>query len=270
MKRETTKYKKTANAGIFARPVFLLTVFLACGAAFGYFLSPVSNAQEKDYSKFQHANPMHNRLPCLVCHRRDDNSPTPKFPGHSPCAGCHTQQFTDNTHPICTICHTTTSVKRFPPLRSFNARFDHAKHLRQTNCATCHKATRGGVAFSIPAGAGAHNSCFQCHTGSSSNTMASCGTCHQPGRLSRTSEWAQAYTTSFAHSKHLQTMNCASCHTVRAGAGRGKQVTSPLTSMHFAPRGAASCASCHNNKRAFGGEDFSDCRRCHRGTSFKF
>jgi c(7)-type cytochrome triheme protein len=267
MMRETKN--KKVNAGSPARPFFLTAVFLGCLAFFGYFMIPATAAQEKDYSRFQHSNPMHNRLPCLVCHRRDDNSPTPKFPGHSPCSGCHTQQFTDNTHPICTICHTTTSVKRFPPLRSFNARFDHAKHLR-ANCATCHKATRGGVAFSIPAGASAHTSCFQCHTGSSSNTMASCGTCHQPGSLSRTSEWAKAYTTPFTHSKHLQSMNCASCHTVKAGAGRGRQVSSPLTSMHFAPRNTPSCAACHNNQKAFGGDDFSDCKRCHRGGSFKF
>jgi c(7)-type cytochrome triheme protein len=75
---------------------------------------------------------------------------------------------------------------------------------------------------------------------------------------------------SFAHSKHTPSMNCTTCHTVKAGAPRGRQVTSPVAAMHFAPRAAQSCASCHNNKRAFGGEDFADCRRCHKGGSFSF
>ncbi len=267
MTRRTIKIGKM-KAGIFQRRYFLPFIFLAGCAVFGYFSLPVSKAQ--DFSKFQHSNPTHNRLPCLVCHQRTDNSATPKFPGHVPCASCHKEQFADNTNPICTICHTTTSLRRFPGLKSFNARFDHAKHLRQTNCATCHKPTRGGAALSIPKSLNAHTSCFTCHTANSGNAMSSCGTCHQPGRLSRTSEWARAYTVSFAHSKHTQSMNCASCHTVRAGMGRGRQVTSPLASMHFAPRGASSCASCHNNRRAFGGDDFSDCKRCHQGTGFRF
>jgi hypothetical protein len=28
--------------------------------------------------------------------------------------------------------------------------------------------------------------------------------------------------------------------------------------------------SCHNDKRAFGGDDFSDCKRCHQGPTFRF
>ena len=267
MTRETLKIRKI-NAGAWARSVFLAAVFLVCCAFFGYFMMP--GAQAQDFSRFRHSDATHTRLPCLVCHTRNDNSAAMRFPGHIPCASCHQAQFADNTNPICMICHTTTDLKRFPGLKSFNARFDHATHLRQTNCASCHKPNRRGVGFSIPSGRGAHSSCFQCHTASASNEMASCGTCHQPGSPPRTSDWAKAYTTSFSHSSHLRSMNCASCHMVRTGMGRGRQVTSPLTSMHFAPRGAASCANCHNNRRAFGGDDFNDCKRCHRGNSFKF
>lgn len=269
MRRKTIKISTKTPAENATRLIMLPVVFLAGSILFGYFAPPVSKAQGKDYSRFQHSNPMHARQRCLVCHRRNDNSPTPRFSGHQPCSGCHTQQFTDNTHPLCTICHTTTSVKRFPGLKSFGARFDHAKHLR-TNCATCHKANRGGTGFSIPAGASAHTTCFQCHRANASDQMASCGTCHQPGRLIRISDWAKAYATPFTHFRHLKAMNCAACHNVKAGAPRGRQVTSPLASMHFAPRNTPSCAACHNNKRAFGGDDFSDCRRCHRGGNFKF
>lgn len=279
-----------------------LVLFIIGCLVFGYFLIPSSQAsdrkegrstesltpessavaaaaaeQEKDFSRFKHANPMHARLPCLLCHKRDDNSPVPnRSSGHLPCAGCHVQQFADNQHPICTICHTATGVKRFPPLRSFNVQFDHAKHLRQTNCTTCHRPSRNGVGLSVPASLNAHTTCFQCHgpnTQIGDRNIGSCGTCHQPGNPTKNSDWARAYqATPFSHARHGggQNLNCASCHTVKAGAGRGRQVSAPLASMHFAPPQAQSCASCHNNKRTFGGEDFSDCRRCHRGNSFKF
>src|SRR5262244_3173194 len=52
--------------------------------------------QEKDYSRFTHTNPYHSRMPCLLCHRRDTNSPGIAFPGragHTPCIGCHALQF---------------------------------------------------------------------------------------------------------------------------------------------------------------------------------
>jgi hypothetical protein len=28
--------------------------------------------------------------------------------------------------------------------------------------------------------------------------------------------------------------------------------------------------TCHNNRRAFGGDDFADCKRCHTGQTFRF
>ena len=235
-----------------------------------------ADPQDIDFSRFGHSNPSHTRLPCLLCHRRDDNSTRLTFPGkieHAPCAGCHTAQIQDPGSPICTICHTnpqTGAMKRFPSLKSFNARFDHGRHVRQTNCATCHKSTSRGVAFSIPKGAAAHNSCFQCHA--QDKPIGSCSTCHSPGRPTRTSEWAKAYTVNFGHQEHLRkgNMNCASCHTVLAGAARGRQVTAPLASMHFAPAGRQSCQACHNGKRAFGANDFTNCKRCHEGKTFKF
>lgn len=233
---------------------------------------PVSN-MAADFSRFTHSNQFHSRLPCLLCHRRDTNSPRVGFPGkidHLPCAGCHTAQFNDQSSPICTICHTnpqTGAMKRFPGLRSFGARFNHAKHLR-TGCATCHAPQRNGVAKSIPSGASAHITCFRCHTAGSAFTMSSCNVCHQPGRLVRTPEWTRAFRYRFSHAKH--STNCSSCHTVRAGSARGNQVTAPLASMHFAPANSVSCGGCHNGKRAFGPDDFSNCKRCHVGNTFKF
>jgi c(7)-type cytochrome triheme protein len=230
-----------------------------------------------DFSRFQHTNETHARFPCALCHERKDNSPIPKLTGHTSCSGCHTAQFADNKSAICTVCHTNAesgAIKAFPPLKSFNVVFNHARHANQTGCATCHKPSGNGVARSIPSGLNAHNTCFQCHSpGSQSGdrSIDSCSTCHQAGRFGGSiSERAAAYEkTPFRHDKHR--LDCTACHTIMAGTARGRQVTSTLAVMHFANRGRQSCASCHNNRRAFGGDDFFDCTRCHKtkGT-FKF
>jgi c(7)-type cytochrome triheme protein len=228
----------------------------------------------QDYSRFTHSNPMHNRLPCLTCHVRNDNSATPKrSSGHIPCASCHVEQFKDSGNAICSVCHTnaaTGAMKRFPPIRSFNIRFDHARHLRQTNCATCHRPLRGGTALSVPTGLTAHSNCYQCHTAQS--PIGSCNTCHQPGRPVRGSDDARAFAFNFKHDDHQgrRSLDCSSCHAVKAGMPRGRQVTSPAVSMHFAPPRSQSCGGCHNNTRAFGTEDFANCKRCHEGRTFKF
>lgn len=228
----------------------------------------------QDYTRFQHSNPQHSRLPCLLCHKRDDNSAAPKLSGHLPCSGCHVQQFADNSGPMCTICHTGGGgLKRFPRLRSFNVRFDHANHLRQTNCATCHKPSRRGVALSVPSGLGAHNTCYTCHgpqTEVGGRNIGSCGVCHQTGRPTRNSDWASAFAVNFSHSEHSRRNDCAACHKVSRAMPRGKQVSAPTAAMHFASARTLSCASCHNNVRAFGDKDFSSCKRCHEGRTFKF
>jgi c(7)-type cytochrome triheme protein len=228
----------------------------------------------QDYSRFLHTNPAHTRLPCLLCHRRDDNSPRIRFPGsrgHMPCAGCHTAEFAGNTSPMCTICHTATGLKSFPPLRSFSARFDHGRHQR-VNCAVCHKSTNRGVALSIPSGGGAHATCFSCHSASAPASMSSCSVCHQPGRLTRTSESARSFKLGFSHARHTRgtAMSCAVCHSVKAGSARGRQVSTPAAQMHFAAPGSLSCGGCHNGTRAFGPNDFANCKRCHTGRTFRF
>jgi len=238
-------------------------------------------AQGGDYSQFQHTNPQHARLPCLLCHRREDNSPRPvRSAGHTPCSGCHTQQFADASSPLCTICHENPSsgaVKPFPGLRSFNVRFDHALHARgaarpAANCAACHSPARRGVALSIPSGTAAHTTCFQCHaprSQSAGRDLASCGTCHLLGRPARAQEWSRAYGVNFSHAAHTRRgLSCAVCHSV--GAARGREVTSPVPLHHHAPARARSCMTCHDDKRAFGGDDFADCTRCHKGNAWRF
>jgi c(7)-type cytochrome triheme protein len=233
-----------------------------------------------DYGKFLHTNQNHSRLPCLLCHRREDNSPRPKLPGasgHLPCAGCHTQQFSNSQGPICTICHTDAKsgvLKPFPRLQSFRMKFDHSRHLGMgsVGCSTCHRPARGGVALSIPAGFNAHATCYRCHTPraqSSGRDISSCGTCHQLGGYSRTAESAPAFRVSFNHSKHLK-VNCSECHQVRAGMPQKRQVTAPAPLNHHATGQGRSCMTCHDGKRAFGGDDFTVCKRCHTGATWHF
>ncbi len=233
-----------------------------------------------DYGKFQHSSRNHSRLPCLLCHRRDSSAPIPKRPGasqHLPCAGCHAQQFANNESPICTICHTDAksgALKPFPRLKSFRMKFDHAKHVNMgtVSCATCHRESRGGVAMSIPAGFNAHTTCYRCHTPraqSGGRDISSCGTCHQLGGYSRTPEMMPAFRVSFSHAKHTKVL-CNECHQVRAGQPQRRQVTTPEPLNHHATGRGESCMTCHDGKRAFGGEDFTACKRCHTKDTWHF
>jgi c(7)-type cytochrome triheme protein len=238
--------------------------------------------ENADYSRFKHTSSYHARLPCLLCHRRETNSPRPTMPGsssHLPCAGCHVKQFADSVNPICAICHTNPQsgmLKPFPRLSNFRMKFDHARHVRMNNlsCSTCHRPTRGGVAMAIPAGLNAHVTCYQCHSAgakSDDRDISSCAVCHVLGRPARARETTSAFLVGFNHSRHGKSegLSCNECHQVRAGALR-LQVSSPQPLNHHASARAFSCMSCHNGKRAFGGDDFSTCKRCHKGGAWHF
>lgn len=247
-------------------------------------VAPATAEPQTDFSRFTHTNPQHARLPCLLCHARGDNSPRPvRSAGHTPCAGCHTQQFADSSSPICTICHSnpqqSAAVKPFPRLRNFNVLFDHATHARAgarpaNNCSACHRPEGRGVALSIPVGFSAHTTCFACHTPNAKaggREIASCNTCHRLGGYRRTPETAPAFRVNFSHAEHTRKgLSCNECHNVLAGRGQGRQVTSPRPLMHHASARAQSCLTCHNDRRAFGGDDFSDCKRCHEGNTWHF
>ena len=249
-------------------------------AAFAFSGSSPENAQGegKDYSKFSHDNTSHQRLPCLLCHRRETNSASPvRSSRHTPCAGCHAQQFEAATGPICTICHTNVEgqgrkTKPFPSLKSFNMTFAHAKH-RNVACSTCHAPANRGIALSMPSGSAAHTTCYQCHTPraqANGRDISSCGTCHARGRFARASTSARAFRTGFSHREHNgKGLSCQDCHKITNSAARSAQVSSPSPAQHDGRR-AQSCETCHNDQRAFGIASFSNCKRCHQGPTFRF
>ena len=111
-----------------------------------------------------------------------------------------------------------------------------------------------------------------CHTPraqSGGRDISSCGTCHQLGGYSRTPEMMPAFRVSFSHAKHLK-VTCNECHQVKAGMPQRRQVSTPEPLNHHATGRAQSCMTCHDGKRAFGGDDFSSCKRCHTGTAWRF
>jgi c(7)-type cytochrome triheme protein len=228
---------------------------------------------------FSHATSAHAGISCASCHARSGNSPQVNLPGHKACTNCHMQQFVSAELGLCASCHTNLEsgnppVKAFPAMRSFNVRFDHAQH-NGAACASCHTATsRRSAALSIPAGLSAHSNCFQCHSPgaqSGGRDIGSCSACHSLGGYSRTPAGGRAFRVSFTHAAHnRQGMNCSTCHSVRAGAPQGRQVTSTAPTQHFGSARGQSCMTCHNERRTFGGDDFATCKRCHKGKTFRF
>ena len=241
--------------------------------------SSAESRSTADFSRFSHASSAHGRLRCSACHRREDNSAGTIWLGHRPCSSCHSQKFASLKDQICSICHATTEPKSaetrsFAGLKSFSARFDHARHAN-VGCDTCHNPSNRGVALSIPGGPGAHATCFKCHSsGAAGNArdLSSCDVCHTAGRHARATILAKAYKLNFSHAEHAARgkLNCNDCHRVVSSGVSSSQMTRPLAAMHRASAQTSSCASCHNDKRAFGGGDFSDCKRCHKGPTFRF
>jgi c(7)-type cytochrome triheme protein len=278
--------------------VLLCLVALPCVFAFGRLAPAPSHSvaaaappaapapvQQGGTTKFSHSVPKHTEVGCASCHQREDNSPRPRMPGHKACTDCHIQEFVTRGGTMCANCHTNLEggnppVKAFPGLASFNMRFDHASHMAggarpEQGCASCHRPARRGVALTIPAGASAHDNCYSCHTPQargSAGDISSCSTCHAQGGYRRTSAGSRAYSVSFSHATHgaRQGLRCDECHRVMAGAGQGRQVTAPRPTQHFGAARAQTCMTCHNNRRAFGGDDFGDCKRCHKGQTFRF
>lgn len=234
--------------------------------------------------RFSHAIRQHASVGCDSCHVRSAD-PHPHLPGHKACIECHATDFTTPGSPICADCHTNVEsnnppLKAFPGLIDFGMRFDHATHMKggakpERGCSSCHVPIRRGAALNIIGGFTAHQSCYQCHSPTAQaggRSIATCSLCHALGSYSRPGVGSKAYGVGFSHAQHgaRQGLSCEECHQVHAGAPQTRQVSSPQPTQHFGSARGASCMTCHNGKRTFGGDNFADCKKCHTGQTFKF
>jgi c(7)-type cytochrome triheme protein len=236
---------------------------------------------DKTFKSFSHEIPEHKQFECSSCHRRETSAADDlKFAGHDSCVGCHISQFTNpDQQTMCVICHSDMkaeppTMKAFPTRfeEGFNMKFSHAAHISgegrpPEGCASCHDAM--GPGKSIPVGLKAHETCYTCHTPQSK--IGSCNVCHEIAPYRRTPQSRYVFKAVFSHRDHgsAQGMNCSDCHSIRANAPQGSQVSSIAAQEHT---GAGNnCATCHNGSRAFGGNDVTNmttCRRCHSGSGF--
>ena len=212
---------------------------------------------------------------CSSCHSRAGLAAT--LPGHKSCNDCHNfiQLRQEQPTQYCGVCHapaTSSAVKTVTRARSFNSLFAHVSHARGAGrpaqgCALCHKPT--GALQTIPAFTlNTHQLCFSCHTQGS--RIGDCSECHKSGgRGGWKGPGGVAFGKGFSHVQHgpRQRLSCDECHTTRPGPA-GRQVSSTDAEQHFPGKGQ-SCASCHNDKPTFGEKDFGDCRKCHKGGSFR-
>jgi len=224
-------------------------------------------------TKFTHAK--HNQIKCDQCHVRRADAIKPVLPGHRACIGCHIKEYTSTQFGICTNCHDgikaiQPKLLEFPERQTFGTEFSHKTHAtyvsgeKRADCSSCHEAT--GQRATFPA----HRECYVCHKAPDQVKAgekvggASCSVCHTTtGDKKPPSAMSKAYNYRFTHQVHAQRegINCTECHKVLGEAAT--QVSLPQLKEH---RGAGfqACGSCHNGKRAFGGELGNNaCARCH-------
>lgn len=234
---------------------------------------------DKAFKEFNHKIDEHKEFECASCHRREGAKLDMEFAAHDSCVGCHFGQFAANDPVICAICHSDLSgtdpgMKDFPKKfnEGWNMKFDHAAHDRgdgrpKEGCVACHLPQ--GPGKSIPVDFQAHTTCYACHTAESE--ISSCSVCHELAPYSRTPQSRYVFKSAFSHADHgpRQGVSCNECHTVRAGAPQGRQVTNIVAKQHNVAAGN-NCVSCHNGKRAFGDDPISmtTCTRCHSGSGF--
>jgi c(7)-type cytochrome triheme protein len=161
-------------------------------------------------------------------------------------------------------------VLAFPERQTFGTEFSHKTHAtyasgeKRADCSSCHAVA--GARATFPA----HRECYVCHKAPDQVKAgekvgpASCGECHTPtGNKKPPSAMSKAYSYRFTHQVHVERegIGCAECHQVLGETA--VQVSVPQLREHRGG-GFKGCASCHNGRRAFGGELVSNaCARCH-------
>jgi c(7)-type cytochrome triheme protein len=280
---KTVRALKQLLVGLFfaAIVLFVCSSLTRRGEAAGSPPNILASAEAASFSaqqgktKFDHAK--HNQLKCDQCHVRKADAVKPVLPGHGACISCHIKQFTSTQFGICSNCHEGITavqppVVAFPERQTFGVEFSHKTHAtyvggeKRADCSSCHAVT--GARTTFPA----HRECYVCHKAPDQVKPnekvggASCGECHTTsGDKKPPSAMSNAYNFRFTHQVHSQRegIACVECHNVLEDQSAA-QVSLPQLKEHRAPGYMKSCGSCHNGRRAFGGElGDNACIRCH-------
>lgn len=227
----------------------------------------------RDKNKFNHTS--HAQIKCDDCHVRKIDALIPSLPGHRACVSCHVKEFTSTGFGICANCHKGIDAVRpalvdFPKRESFGVAFSHTTHAtyiggeRRADCSECHAVS--GARATLPA----HRECYTCHKApgefkaNEKPIDGNCGVCHtNQGSFMNFKTGGAAYRYRFTHDSHVSAgAKCAECHGI---TGEGSdQVSQPVLREHRGVGFSKGCGSCHNGRRAFGGEiEHNACARCH-------
>jgi c(7)-type cytochrome triheme protein len=137
--------------------------------------------------------------------------------------------------------------------------FSHKAHLKKksekmpnVSCKSCHQSAKEGKTHYTMADMEKGKSCGKCHTGDKAFSISKCTGCHKVKEISfKVKETGPVL---FSHNKHLEKMQCGSCHTKLYATGPNKTV-----SMAEMEKGQ-SCGACHNGAKAF---SIDKCNACH-------
>jgi len=224
--------------------------------------------------KFDHNRPEHKRQDCSLCHKRPDNSPTPRFPGHAGCIACHTADYTSVNTKLCQVCH-VIPLEAFPKLAAFPEKLDqfgvkefsHRQHLDPARmpqgtavarCDSCHQFDAKLIRANFPG----HPQCYTCHTHQPGEKLGSCGGCHadQSVALKYNKSLGNALALyNFTHGGHFKSASidrkCEKCHRtverdlqhpdiLQINTARGQRHTSGCWNCHVQAREPV-CTKCH-------------------------
>lgn len=205
-------------------------------------------------------------VPCSTCHPIAKSGEV-GLASHTPCAGCHEEDFGSMKPVTCGACHDATEPwrKLIPdrpslPETDFGTSLDHGKH--RAACASCHSLTTPAVQLRPPRG---HAACSGkgCHavSGGAPPAFTFCAGCHELGIASRRqaeragAKWSVRKT--FDHAPHTTARDgkpvaCTACHL---------DLTAPdLMSLRTPPK--STCAPCHDGETSFKLTGTA-CGRCH-------
>jgi hypothetical protein len=228
--------------------------------------------------RFNHNTQAHKQQDCKLCHQRTSNDPSPTFPGHSACIGCHVRDFTSEqaSSKLCIVCHNMKAglvkppLLSFPKLSQFGIRgFSHRDHMDRSKmpagtaapeCTSCHRFDSRGIQVSFPS----HPECYNCHTHQAGQKLGECSTCHADvavaAKFRRGLQALALY--NFKHGSHMKQPSvggrCQVCHRLAEPVPKREPDILEISTSR-GQRHNSACWNCHVRQRE------TVCTKCHVG-----